>query len=299
MTAAASIAGGFTESERRHILDRACAAVGLDSSGARLLRGHTNAVILLAGKPVVVKIARRGSQLADVARTVTLVRWLMSVGFPTVSLLPVDQPVVVDQHAVTFWTYLPQPSDPVAAAQLAGPLYALHSLTPPLALPAHDNVRAIRRSISAITHLPTPTVNFLSGCADRLECELQEIDFDRQPGIIQGDPQHRNALHTQAGVVLCDWDTVSLGQPEWDLVTVEIHCRRFGHGSRHYERFAEAYGWDVMRWPGYNTLARIRELRMITTNARKVGHTPGSLEEVKRRIEGVRRGDTELRWRIL
>ncbi|WP_326795752.1 aminoglycoside phosphotransferase family protein [Streptomyces sp. NBC_01808] len=299
MTAAVPIAGGFTESERQHVLERACAVVGLDGSSARLLRGHTNAVVLLAREPVVVKIARRGTRVGDVARTVAFVRWLMSVGFPTVSLLPVDQPVVVDQHAVTFWTYLPQPPDPVAAVQLAAPLNALHALTPSLTLPTHDNLRAIRRSISAIAHLPVSTVDYLSGCADRLESELRDVRFDRQPGILQGDPQHRNALHTPTGAVLCDWDTVTVGQPEWDLVTVEIHCRRFGHGRRHYERFADAYGWDVVRWPGYGTLARIRELRMITTNARKVRHTPGSLEEVKRRIEGVRRGDSELRWHIL
>nr|WP_309505406.1 phosphotransferase [Streptomyces phytophilus] len=234
-------------------------------------------------------------------RTVAFVRWLTTVGFPTVSLLPVGQPVVVDHHAVTFWTYLPQPDYPVTAVQLASPLNTLHSLTPPdLALPAHDNLRAIRRSISEITDLAGSSVEFLSDCADRLESELKGVDFARQSGVIQGDPQHRNALHTADGVVvLCDWDTVAIGQPEWDLVTVEIHCRRFGHGKRHYEQFADAYGWDVRRWSGYRTLAQIRELRMITTNARKARHSPGSLEEVKHRIEGARRHDTELEWRIL
>ncbi|WP_331747853.1 hypothetical protein OG520_40300 (plasmid) [Streptomyces sp. NBC_00984] len=27
---------------------------------------------------------------------------------------------------------------------------------------------------------------------------------------------------------------VATGQPEWDLVTVEVHCRRFGHGELHH-----------------------------------------------------------------
>lgn len=300
MTVVAPAAGGFDESELRRVLEQACLAVGLRSSDARLLRGHTNAVILLAEDPVVVKIARRGSRLSDVTRTVAFARWLMTVGFPTVPLLPVDQPVVVDHHAVTFWTYLPQPEHPVKAVQLANPLSALHSLIPPnVSLPVHDNIRAIRRSISAITNLPMSAVKFLSDYADRLESDLTGISFARQSGPIQGDPQHRNALHTPDGVVLCDWDTASTGQPEWDLVTVEIHCRRFGHGKRHYEQFADAYGWDVRQWSGYSTLAQIRELRMITTNARKAHHTPGSLEEVKRRIEGVQRDDPELQWRIL
>jgi hypothetical protein len=301
MTQAAQAPGGFDESEMQQILERGCEAVGLDHSGARLLRGHTNAVILLEKEHVVVKIARRGSRIDDVARTVAFVRWLMDAGFPTVLLHPVDQPVVIDQHALTFWTYLPQPDHPVAAAQLAKPLYALHTLVePPVALPEHDNLGAIRRSLAAITCLPQRTLSFLAIYADQLEAELDGVQFELTRGVIQGDPQHRNALHVGDGdAVLCDWDTVAAGQPEWDLVTVEVHSRRFGHGTQHYAAFAEAYGWDVTRWPGYRTLAAIRELRMITTNARKVHHAPSSLREVERRVNGLQGQDPALQWNIL
>lgn len=301
MTQTAPAPGGFDESEMHQVLERGCAAVGLDCSDARLLRGHTNAVILLEKEQVVVKIARRGSRIDDVARTVAFVRWLMDAGFPTAPLHPVDQPVVVDRHAITFWAYLPQPDHPVAAAQLAKPLYALHTLTtPPVALPAHDNIAAICRSVAAITCLSAESLSFLSEYAEQLESDLQAVDFDLPEGVIQGDPQHRNALHVGVGgAVLCDWDTVALGQPEWDLVTVEVHCRRFGHGEQHYAAFADAYGWDVTRWPGYQTLAAIRELRMITTNARKVHHAPDSLHEVEQRVNGLRNQDRHLRWNIL
>lgn len=301
MTEAAPAPGGYDESEMYQVLERGCAAVGLDSRDARLLRGHTNAVVLLKREQVVVKIARRGSHIDDVARTVAFVRWLMDAGFPTVPLHPVDQPVVVDGHAVTFWTYLPQPERPVEAAQLAKPLYALHTLpSPGLVFPEHDNIRAIRRSLSAITSLPTDTVQFLSKEADRLEGELEDVEFPLEEGLIQGDPQHRNALHTaDGGAVLCDWDTIARGQPEWDLVTVEVHCRRFGFGRAHYQAFADTYGWDVTCWPGYRTVAAIRELRMITTNARKVHHAPASLAEVQKRVEGLRKRDGLLQWSIL
>ncbi|MFI1169908.1 phosphotransferase family protein [Streptomyces melanogenes] len=101
------------------------------------------------------------------------------------------------------------------------------------------------------------------------------MDFPLPEGVLQGDPQHRNALHTGQGeAVLCDWDTVTRGQLEWVLATVEIQCRRFGHGQPHYQAFADTYGIDISRWSGYQTLAAIRELRMITTNARKVPKPP-------------------------
>ncbi|MER5972321.1 phosphotransferase [Streptomyces sp. NPDC002055] len=301
MRDAAPTPGGFDEFEMHQVLEQGCAATGLDCSDARLLRGQTNAVILLEKEQVVVKVARKGSRIEDVARTVTFVRWLMEAGFPTVPLHPLDQPVVVGRHAMTFWSYLPQPDHPVAAAQLAKPLSGLHAITaPPVPLPNHDNLAAIRRSLTAITCLPESTLAVMAEYADQLESDLCAVKFELPEGVMQGDPQHRNALHVGGGdAVLCDWDAVALGQPEWDLVTVEVHCRRFGHGRDHYEAFADAYGWDVTSWPGYRTLAAIRELRMITTNARKIRHAPHSLREIEQRVHGLMSQDAFLQWNIL
>ncbi|MFF4534314.1 phosphotransferase family protein [Streptomyces sp. NPDC001407] len=303
MTAPTTITfGGFDETEMRDVLEHACARVGLDCAGAVRLRGHTNAVVRLITEPVVVKIARRGSDKVAVARTATFVRWLMTQNFPTVPLHAVaEQPVVVDGHAVTFWSYLPQPEHSVAASQLAGPLAELHRIAdPPVQLERLEVVEAIRRSLAATTCLPQQTLRFLTERVERLADELAQVVYTLPEGVVQGDPQHRNALHTEDGrAVLCDWDTIAYGQPEWDLVTVEIHCRRFGHGLEHYQQFATAYGVDVAQWPGYRVLRDLRELRMITTNARKATHALGTLAEVERRIAGLRCEDPELPWAIL
>ncbi|MFF4410164.1 phosphotransferase [Streptomyces sp. NPDC001404] len=303
MTAPTTITfGGFDEAEMLHVLERACTQAGLDSTGAIRLRGHTNAVVRLITESVVVKIARRGSDEAAVAKTTAFVQWLMGQDFPTVPLHPVpEQPVVVDGQAVTFWRYLPQPEHPVSAAQLAGPLRALHCLTnPPVTLNPLNVVDAIRNSLTKTTSLSQHTLRFLAERVERLADELSQVRFILPASVVQGDPQHRNALHTEDGqAVLCDWDTVAYDQPEWDLVTVEIHCRRFGHGLAHYDQFATVYGVDISQWPGYRVLRDLRELRMITTNARKVAHAPGTLAEVERRIAGLRDEDAELSWSIL
>ncbi|MFF3730744.1 phosphotransferase family protein [Streptomyces sp. NPDC002476] len=300
MIATAPAPGGFEKSELQQILKSACAAVGLDCSAARLLRGHTNAVVHLEKEGVVAKVARRGTPIADVERTASFVRWLMQAGFPTAPLHPIDQPIIADGHAITLWKYLPQPEHPVSAAQLAGPLRHLHTLPPsPVVLPTHDPFAEIRRSLAAIACLPADATVFLADYTDRLEEELQAVEFTLPMGVIQGDPQHRNALHTEGGAVLCDWDTVAYGPPAWDLVTVEVHCRRFGHGNDHYQAFAEAYGWDVTNCAGYQTLASVRELQMITTNAKKVPYAPSSLTEVLRRVDGLRQNDKISAWNIL
>ncbi|PKV82862.1 hypothetical protein [Streptomyces sp. TLI_146] len=88
-------------------------------------------------------------------------------------------------------------------------------------------------------------------------------------------------------------------QPEWDLVTVEIRCRRFGHDQPHDQAFADTYGFDGTRWSGYRTLAAIRELRMITTNAREFPQAPCSQSEVERRIAALQSHERHVRWNIL
>ncbi|MFE9559049.1 phosphotransferase enzyme family protein [Streptomyces sp. NPDC006703] len=303
MTEPAPAPGGFPEHTMINILNRACQAVGLDSSSSRLLRGHTNAVVLLGTAPVVVKIARQGTPVHEVMRTVRLVQWLADSAFPTVPLFPgITQPQVIDGHPVTFWTYLPQSEEnPVAAEQIAKPLSMLHTLTAPdLDLPHHDNVRAIRSSLAKITSLDSSVMAFLADRTNRLEADLAQVEFALPAGLLQGDPQHRNALHDGGGgVVLCDWDTVCTGQPEWDLVTIEVHCRRFGYPPSHYQAFATAYGFDVRQWGGYSILRDLRELRMVTTNARKTRHAPGSLHEVRQRVDGLVNEDHDRLWNIL
>lgn len=217
-----------------------------------------------------------------------------------------QQPLVVDGQAVTFWTYLPQPAHPVPAEALAGPLRALHGLRPSpkgglgqFGLRRLDALTTIRKSLAETTKLPEEALHVLRSEADRIEGELENVKYELPTGLLHGDPQHGNALHTDNGVVLCDWDSAVFGPPEWDLVTVEVHCRRFGYGHAHYRRFADNYGWDVTCWDGYPVLRDLRELRMITTNARKATYTPETLPEVLRRVEALRRSDPDCGWRIL
>jgi hypothetical protein len=98
--------------------------------------------------------------------------------------------------------------------------------------------------------------------------------------------------------VLSDWDSAVIGPVEWDLATIEVHCRRFGFPEQEYQNFCTRYGRDIREWDGFATMRDLRELRMVTTNARK--SPPGSPQaaEVHRRIAALEAND-ELRWSIL
>jgi aminoglycoside phosphotransferase (APT) family kinase protein len=99
-----------------------------------------------------------------------------------------------------------------------------------------------------------------------------------------GDPRYRNTLWDEQTnqPVLCYWEGAVIGPPEWDLVTVEVHCRRFSHPAHECRDFCHRYGRDVRGWPGYAVLRDLRELRMITSNARKSPATSWEATEVHR-----------------
>jgi len=288
----------FTPSVTRPVAEAACRQVGLDASDAILLRHQTNGVYQLTTAPVVTKVARPGTQ--HVPQIVALVRWLIEQGVPTVPLLDIEQPIVVHGYDVTLWHYLPQ-TRPILAGDIAEPLAALHRVPPPLvALPHLDALSTIRRSIERSRILTVEEQAVLRGKWERLSELAPQLAFAKSSQLLHGDPQHRNTLWDDQTnqPVLCDWEGTVLGPAEWDLVTIEIHCRRFGHPTHEYRDFCEHYGTDIRDWPDYTVLRDLRELRMITTNARKSPASSREAEEVHRRIAMIDAGPSES-WRIL
>ncbi|WP_233415265.1 phosphotransferase family protein [Streptomyces sp. N35] len=170
---------------------------------------------------------------------------------------------------------------------------------PPIPLRRLHALGAIRTSLAHASALPGPALAALQARADQIEAALDEVSYELPEAVLHGDPQHGNALHHARGAVLCDWDSAALGPPEWDLVTVEVHCRRFGYEPADYARFAAHYGWDVSKWDGHPALRDLRELRMISTNSRKASHSLRTLPEVLRRIEVLHDARGVGGWSIL
>ncbi|WP_197003326.1 phosphotransferase enzyme family protein [Longispora fulva] len=294
----------FSPAGTHQILNQACAEIGIEPLVVTLVRHQTNAVYLIElpdRARLIVKIARPAESRTSVERTLRLIDWIGGQGLATVHPTGHFQPVAVGGCLVTFWPYLDQGGlRPVTAAELAEPLAVLHSLRPPFPLPRLEAVSAIRHSIATSPILSPAEAALLRKRCDALSAALPCLPYVLEPGLIHADPQHRNALRADTGqVLLIDWDSACIGQPEWDLVTIEIHTRRFTGDHADYQAFCTAYGIDIRTWAGFNTLRNLRELRMITTNARK--STPGSpaADEVHRRIAGLETGDDDAPWRRL
>ncbi|MEV6236739.1 aminoglycoside phosphotransferase family protein [Lentzea sp. NPDC051838] len=287
----------FSPDRTKLVAVEACRRAGLDPAGMVLLRHQTNAVYQLATAPVVVKVVRPGiKHTEDVVR---LVRWLTEQNVPTVPLLDIEQPMRLAGCAVTLWRYLPQ-DQAISAADIAEPLLSLHSAkNVPLELPELDALGMIRHSIEASTILSDDERILLEEFFTDVRDRLSFVETSA-PRLIHGDPQHRNTLwdnDTQAAV-LCDWESAVFGPVEWDLVTIEVHCRRFGFAPEEYQQFCRLYGRDVREWSGYEVFKDLRELRMITTNARKSARGTPQAAEVHRRIAQLGRNSAS-RWYIL
>lgn len=289
----------FTSDFTREILLRACREVGLKPQTATELRHQTNGVYHLEDEALVAKVARPEYGIEHTKRTVETVRWLAGMDFPTVPLADFDQPIVIDGSAVTFWSYLPQ-GHRVTTAGIAAPLRLLHSLgKPPAAVPPLGAIPAIWYSISSQTILTEDEREYLASQCTGLAAAAKGLNYEQPARLLHGDPHHANTLWSTDHAVLSDWDSIVIGPVEWDLVTVDVHCRRFGYPPGEYEAFCASYGRNIRQWDGYPVLRDIRELRMIATNSRKSAAGSPAADEVKWRIAQQRNGINEATWSIL
>lgn len=288
----------FTPTTTRPVLGAVCEAMQLDPSDATVLRHHTNAVYRLATAPIVVKISRPGT--SDAGSTVRLVEWISKHGVPSVALARgAHQPMRIAGCEVTLWDYLPQ-IRAISAGDIALPLAALHR-TPPLPdVPRLDPIPVIDDSIALSRCLTDHEKSALHQHARELTSAWEALTLDSTSVLLHGDPQHRNTLwdDSRNRAVLCDWESAMVGPAEWDLVTIEIHCRRFAHDRTQFEDFCHLYGRDVREWPGYAVVRDVRELKMITSNARKSDPDSPAADEVRRRIRLLDAGPAQ-RWYIL
>jgi len=114
-------------------------------------------------------------------------------------------------------------------------------------------------------------------------------------GLIHGDARIGNMLWNGDAVVLGDWDSVSIGPRELDLV-ITYQGTRYGRSETDLDDFSRAYGWDVRTWPGYATLRDIRDLQTLGAPLRLATDRPEVANELHHRIRGLRAGDHNQQW---
>ncbi|MGN2636446.1 aminoglycoside phosphotransferase family protein [Nocardia takedensis] len=284
--------------ELRAALTDVCNAVGLDAAGAHLLRYTNNAVWTLSAHPIIVRIAHGPLERVRAPRVVAMARWLNARDAPVVELLPdIEQPVIADTYAATFWQQLAGAQNNWKAADLAEPLRRLHCL--PLDdsthdLPSWDPFTAARRRLAAADPaLPGDDHRWLSEQWSTVESDYRALTLDQ--GIVHGDAHTGNLLRERTRTVLCDLDSTGIGPTAWDLAVTAVGDQRFGTSS--YTELAAAYGRDVTTEPAWPALRRIRELGLVTSVITDLGRRPAVAAQLRHRLGDLRNGRTS-QWAL-
>lgn len=288
----------------RSVLARACASVGLDDTGARIVRCVNNAVYRLARDPIIVRITLTPGLRRRAYAAVEAARLLDRHRVPAVQpARGVPQIVHVEQHVVTFWLRAADTGRTPTISELARLLRRLHRVPAAgAALPRWDPVTDLRTRIhdARTRGWPDADLDLLARRCDAIEDALSTVRYQLPESVIHGDAQVGNLIATPGGAIWCDLDTACVGPREWDLVPVAVRQLRFRptagqHRSDQHRQLADDYGFDVTRWPGFAVLRELRELKLAAVGL-PIARDTRSRTELRRRLHSIRTGDTTTRW---
>lgn len=287
----------FTPDKLDATLAEVCARLGLDHREARLLRFTNNAVYQLASAPVVVRIVGSHTLRHRTYKVVRVAEYFARHGVPAVRLYPgARQPIVVGEDIATVWWQVPDSEPPPTATDLARLLRQVHALPVPDGVPSWSPLGDVRARLADAEELDAVDRRFLVERCEQVHEALDRLDFRLEPALQHGDAHLGNVLAGPDGPVLCDFDSSSIGPPEWDLVPVAVGVLRFGEPAAVYRELADAYGFDVMGWHGFPVLQAARDLKLTTSVLPILRSHPEVRPELYRRLDDLRAGRLEVRW---
>lgn len=296
------------DDQLRHLLTAACRDAGMDSTNARLVRHFANAVYHLPAHNAVARLGYWPDAAQRATTSIQVTAWLIEQGFPaTEPLAGLTQPVIVRDEAFTavasFWVYYAQPPEAGVpdASRLGRLLCDLHALPdPPIQLPPYRPLRALLAAIAATagsSGLASGDRAWLTTRIHEVVRAYNQLTTALGTGLIHNDAHPENLLWHPAspgGVVLGDWDSVTVGPRELDLIAVDLEPR-FGAPGQIRDQFAAAYGHDVRDLSTYATLRDLYSLRTLTALVRLAPDNPAAASELHHRITSLRSGNDD-RW---
>lgn len=289
----------FDAAAAESILRRACAAADVDPDGIEMLRLGDHAVFRIDDGRIISRVGRGIDRLASVQREVAVARWLADKEYPAARLVTdAEQPIVIEDHPVTFWEGLADGDTYASTAEMGVILRRLHELeSPPFPLPQLQPFDKVASRLDGAA-IPESTRVFLRSMARDLKAEYERLKFSLPSGHLHGDFNVGNVLRDATGRPhVIDLDGFSVGPREWDLMQAAMYYDSFGwHTEVEYADFVAGYGFDVREWAGYTVLRSVRELLMVTWLSQNAGANPRAAEEVEKRVETLRSGGSRRHW---
>ena len=282
------------------VLAEASARLQIPLGGARILRiGHC-AVIALETAGLVARVARSPADGERLNAEMRFARYVSAAGLPV--LRPADRvseaAIETEHGAVAFWPLLRPLDQAFEWSWLANTLKRLHGLpVPPHLRSLWDPVGRVEERLIVYRAGYTSHADYVSilaaACA-RARRDLSNLPSTLGVGLVHGDPL--NVIVTTEGPVLLDFDLSGLGPAEWDLVSVAVSPRRFGRSPVGLRQLCDIYGFDLPRWPPFETLMGIRELLDCSFAVSLVGSDPAAARELDLRMRAWLEPDDRSRW---
>jgi aminoglycoside phosphotransferase (APT) family kinase protein len=291
-------------------LRQACAAMGLDTAGARLIHHYSNAIYLLPEHDAVARITYGHDAAERITRSQAITRWLgQQHQFPATQPLDNTSPVTVSGAVVSFWAYYPQPQNapPLTSQRLAALLRLLHDAgTPPLELPAWVPLASLHATINDPVRsaaLSGDERTWVMARIAEVRDKIAGLEWPLGIGLIHGDAWAGNLLSSPgappAGAVLGDWDWVSAGPREIDLIPTWHAAARYGKPASWVSDFTSRYGYDLGRWEGCPVLLAMRDLVQLSGPIRRARDSEPHRQALGQRLDSLRGGDTTSVWTAL
>jgi aminoglycoside phosphotransferase (APT) family kinase protein len=291
------------------VIQRACAAVGIDGHDAVRLHGRANAVYGLSDAGAVVRLRRTHGSPEWKQRLATAVKvtcWLAQQEFPTTVPLDVVQPVTVDDWTATFWRYEREDKSETGASvtDLARVLRRLHGLpAPPIDLPETNPLGSLPADLEHENDVLTaPQRDWLR---DRCAAITTEYPTATMPpslgrGLLHGDAHAGNLLPTSGTYLLGDWDSVSYGPQAQDLIPTLHRVSHLGYPRAEWIELCSAYGVDsgIEKHPSVRLLQRAREIRSLAAYIRGAQSRPEMRVELSKRLRTLMTGE-HVTWRAV
>ncbi|MEV6602816.1 aminoglycoside phosphotransferase family protein [Kutzneria sp. NPDC051319] len=282
----------------RQLLDVAGRLAGLATAGAELIRDGANVMYRLP-HGIVARIGRVGT--AETARReIWASRWLAQSGLQVVTALDdVEQPTVVASQPITWWRLLP-PHRPATPAELGLVLRKLHALPMPSdsPFPALDPFADLHERIGVASSVSADDIAWLQQHLAELRAAYEQLPPGLSTRVVHGDAWQGNiAVPDDGQPVLLDLETMSIGRPEWDLISLAVDRTDFERiTANEYADFVDTYGGhDVIAWPGFRTLASLRELRWLSFVLNKASTNERAAAESRHRVACLR-GEVARPW---
>lgn len=297
----------FTVEVASRALTLACQRVGINSSGAELIRLGSNGVFRIGDNgivrvaPPMARSSTRATILENAKKQIAVSRWLMSVGYSVTRAMDVVQPVEAEDCAVTFWESVGPETVFAPIEQVAELIRRLHDLDWPPAtvdLPELLPFGGAGEPVPEFDGLTTSDAAFMRERYLWAREKFGRLEYPLGRGPIHGDANVGNVLVDSRGeAVLIDLDSFSIGPREWDLIQTALFADRLGwHTAEEYRIFVEVYGYDITQWEGYETLADMREIAMTAWLSNQARTSSGAASEAAKRIEAIRSGGSRRDW---